>query len=174
MSKIVYELPITALTNGYDEYIAGGGQTRMFLTDHSDFKRGDLVYWFDPEEKIADFAFINDFKVNGVGDNGMDISFILHLRGGEEESLKVVTASLDDIVKIVGVISADCNWLENEEEIEDAITVALFAVPVGQPTIPVEGDDEYVIIPNWRVQGVDSILQHQVVQIYNEHCFHYH
>lgn len=175
MSKIIYTLPIAALTEGFDAYIAGNGVTRQFLADHTGFKRGDQVYWFDPNDGLtSDFAFIHDFVVNGIGEESMDVSFVLHLKGGESEELKTVTASLDDIIKIIGVISPACNWLEEEEEIDDAYTVALYAVPVGQPTIPVEGDDTVAIIPAWRIVGSDTVLLQNVIEIYNEHCFHYH
>lgn len=177
MSKIVYELPLVALTNGYDAYIAEGGKTRMFLADHSGFKRGDLVYWFDPNEKESDFAFIDEFKVEGIGEGGApDVTFTLRLRRAEatEEVMVTVNATLDEIIKITGVISQGCNWLEDGDEIEDAHTVQLFAVPVGQPTLPVEGDETVAIIPGWRISGVDTILLQNVIEIYNEHCFHYH
>lgn len=184
MSKIVYELPVEPLIDGYENYKLAGGITRQFLADHSSFKKGDLVYWFDPEEKVSDFAFINDFKVEGIGEGGQpDVSFVLGLRGQETEELRTVTATIDDIIKIIGVISLGCQWLEEGEEIEDSAEVAMFAVPVGQPTLPVsmvnpEGDEivhpDYAIIPMWRTVAVDSVLLQNVVEIYNEHCFHYH
>lgn len=183
MSKIVYELPVAPLTDGYENYKLAGGLTRQFLADHNSFKKGDLVYWFDPEEKTSDFAFIDDFKVEGIGEGGTpEVSFILHLRGGEKEDLQVRHATIDDIIKIIGVISLGCQWLEEGEEIEDSAEVAMFAVPVGQPTLPVEVetgegiavDPAYAIIPMWRTVAVDSVLLQNVVEIYNEHCFHYH
>lgn len=184
MSKIVYELPVAPLVEGYDAYIKAGGITRQFLADHNSFKKGDLVYWFDPAEQVSDFAFIDDFKVEGIGEGGQpDVSFILRLRGGEAENLVTVHATIDDIIKIIGVISLGCQWLEEGEEIEDSAEVAMFAVPVGQPTLPVsmvspEGDEivhpDYAIIPMWRTVAVDSLLLQNVVEIYNEHCFHYH
>lgn len=183
MSKIVYQLPIVPLTEGYDAYVAGGGITRMFLADHNGFKRGDFVYWFDPNDgKESDFAFIDDFKVDDISEEGLSsVSFILRLRNEDSEVLKMKTASLDEIIKITGMISLGCNWLEDGEEIEDSAEVAIFAVPVGQPTLTVEDlskedgiSTEYYTIPMWRIQGVDTVLLQNVVEIYNEHCFHYH
>jgi hypothetical protein len=175
MSKIVYELPISPLIEGFKAYVDGGGVIRQFLADHDQFKKEDLVYWFDPEEKVSDFGFIEEFKLNGFSEDGApDIAFVIRLRGGESEELKKVTATIDDIIRIVGVISPACNWLEEGEEIDDSHCIATFAVPVGQPTLPVEGDDTVVTIPAWRIVGVDPVILHNVVEIYNEHCFHYH
>jgi hypothetical protein len=166
--KIVYELPIQALPEtGYADY---NGPWKLFLCDHDNFKRGDLVYWFDPEGKRSTFAFIEDFKVDSIGSDTPQFGFIL--KAGET----TLEADITEVIKVIGVISEECAWLEDGEEMTDIIEVYNWAVP---KDVPVNTESEYTNIPTWRVTNktVDTDVipgKFLVIEIYSEHCFHYH